>query len=74
MSSVRSSALRLVLLAWIANDNDFLLDATFPDPADTTQTITIPNPNQFFVFSFTDADLGGSKYVPQKSRTPFSAL
>jgi hypothetical protein len=26
----------------------------------------IPNPNQFFVFGFTDADLGGSKYVPQQ--------
>ncbi len=59
---------------WIANDNDFLQEATFPDPADTTQTITIPNSNEFFVFSFTDADLNGSKYVPQKFRTPFPGL
>ncbi|WP_446744108.1 esterase-like activity of phytase family protein [Silvibacterium acidisoli] len=44
---------------WIANDNDFLetvLDANGN---------TIANPNQFFVFTFTDADLGGSKFVPQ---------
>jgi hypothetical protein len=27
---------------------------------------SIPNPNQFFVFGLTDADLGGSKLVPQK--------
>ncbi len=59
---------------WIANDKDFLVDATFPDPPDNTQTITIPNPNQFFVFSFTDADLNGSNYVPQKFRTPFPGL
>jgi hypothetical protein len=26
----------------------------------------LPNPNQFFVFGFTDADLGGSKFVPQR--------
>ena len=24
------------------------------------------NPNQFFVFGFTDADLGGSQFVPQE--------
>jgi len=44
---------------WIGNDNDFL--ETVAD-ADGNQ---IPNPNQFFVFSFTDADLGVSKLVPQ---------
>ena len=40
---------------WIANDNDFLQDLNGPNT----------NPNQFFVFGFTDADLNGSKYVPQ---------
>ena len=47
---------------WIANDNDFL--ETVPD-ADGNQ---IPNPNQFFVFGFSDSDLGGSKFVPQQFR------
>jgi hypothetical protein len=47
---------------WIANDNDFL--QTVAD-ANGDQ---IANPNQFFVFSFTDADLGGSKFVPQEFR------
>lgn len=37
---------------WIANDNDFLQDES--------------GPNQFFVFGVSDADLGGSKYVPQR--------
>jgi hypothetical protein len=41
---------------WVANDNDFLQDFAGPNT----------NPNQFFVFGFTDADLGGSTYVPQK--------
>jgi hypothetical protein len=41
---------------WIANDNDFLLA--------TLDTPPIPNPNQFFVFGFTDADLG-STLMPQ---------
>jgi Esterase-like activity of phytase len=41
---------------WVANDNDFLQDF------DGTNT----NPNNFYVFGFTDADLGGSKYVPQQ--------
>jgi hypothetical protein len=45
---------------WVANDNDFL--STTTDAAGNT----IPNPNQFFVFGFTDADLGGSKYAPQQ--------
>ena len=46
---------------WIANDNDFLQDNNGPN-------IGSPgiNPNQFFVFGFTDADLGGSQFVPQK--------
>ena len=47
---------------WIANDNDFLETTT------DASGNTIPNPNQFFVFSFTDADLGGSQFVPQQIR------
>ena len=47
---------------WIANDNDFL--QTVADPNGTQ----IPNSNQFFVFGFTDADLAGSKFVPQQFR------
>ena len=43
---------------WVANDNDFLQDF---DGTDT-------NPNNFYVFGFTDADLGGSVYVPQHFR------
>jgi len=43
---------------WLANDNDFLQDF------DGTNT----NPNNFYVFGFTDADLGGSQYVPQQFR------
>jgi len=41
---------------WVANDNDFLQDFDGPNT----------NPNQFFVIGFTDADLSGSKYVPQQ--------
>lgn len=41
---------------WVANDNDFLQDLNGPNT----------NPNQFFVFSFTANDLGGSRYVQQK--------
>jgi Esterase-like activity of phytase len=41
---------------WVANDNDFLQDYSGPNT----------NPNQFFVFGFTDADLGGSKFVAQE--------
>ena len=44
---------------WIANDNDFL--QSVPDASGNL----IDNPNQFFVFGFTDADLAGSKFVPQ---------
>jgi len=45
---------------WIANDNDFL-----PTVADASGN-QIPNPNQFFVVGFTDADLSGSTYAPQQ--------
>jgi Esterase-like activity of phytase len=45
---------------WVANDNDFL--ETVPDANGNI----IPNPNQFFVFGFTDANLGGSQLVPQQ--------
>src|SRR5262249_27011908 len=34
---------------WVANDNDFVLA--------TADTPPVANPNQFFVFGFTDADL-----------------
>jgi len=47
---------------WLANDNDFL--QTVPD----ANNLQIPNPNQFFVFGFTDSDLAGSKLVPQDFR------
>ncbi len=43
---------------WVANDNDFLLT--------TGDTPPLPNPNQFFVFGFTDAELPG--FVPQQFR------
>ena len=43
---------------WFANDNDFLQDFGAPGA----------NPNQFFVFGFTDTELAGSKYVPQNLR------
>jgi hypothetical protein len=48
---------------WVANDNDFL--ETVPD-ANGNQ---IANPNLFFVFGFTDADLAGSRFVPQQIRS-----
>ena len=41
---------------WVANDNDFLQDYN---------GVTNSNPNQFFVFGYTDSDLNGSTYVPQ---------
>jgi hypothetical protein len=44
---------------WVANDNDFLEEV--PDANGNM----IANPNQFFVFGFTDSDLSGSAYVPQ---------
>jgi len=40
---------------WIANDNDFLQDY---------KAVKGGNPNQFYVFGFTDADLNGSQFVP----------
>ncbi len=49
---------------WIANDNDFL--STVAD--NNTPPNIVPNSNQFFVFGFTDADLGGSTFVPQDFR------
>jgi hypothetical protein len=52
---------------WVANDNDFLDDVDDGSGAGTT----FPNPNQFFVFSFSDADLAGSQLVPQQFRLPF---
>jgi len=36
---------------WVSNDNDFLLQTADVPP--------VPNPNQFFVFGFTDEDLPG---------------
>jgi hypothetical protein len=46
---------------WISNDNDFLLSTADVPP--------VPNPNQFFVFGFTDGDLPG--YVPPTHGLPF---
>jgi hypothetical protein len=46
---------------FIGNDNDFLLQS----PANHLAT-----PNQWYAFTFTDADLGGSVFVPQ-TVTPF---
>jgi len=45
---------------WVANDNDFL------NEVDDGSGNVIANPNQFFVFGFTDADLNGSQYIPQQ--------
>jgi hypothetical protein len=44
----------------VSNDNDFVIE--------TGDTPPVPNPNQFFVFGLTDADLGGSELVPQFPR------
>lgn len=44
---------------YLANDNDFL--AVAPGG--------LPNPNQFFVFAFDDADLAGSVYEPQQFKS-----
>jgi hypothetical protein len=46
---------------WVANDNDFVQDYN---------GVVNSNPNQFFVFGLTDAQLG-SQYVPQKHGLPF---
>ncbi len=48
---------------WVANDNDFLTQV--PDKNNNL----VPNPNQFFVFGFTDTDLAGSKLVPQQFKS-----
>jgi len=48
----------MVHTLWVANDNDFLQDLNGPNT----------NPNQFFVFGFTDADLGGSQFVTQQQK------
>ncbi len=47
---------------WVGNDNDFLEEV--PD----SDGNMIPNPNQFFVVGFTDAQLAGSKFEPQVVR------
>jgi hypothetical protein len=44
---------------WVANDSDFVLA--------TNDTPPVPNPNQFFVFGFTDSALGGSTFTPQSA-------
>jgi hypothetical protein len=46
---------------WISNDNDFLLS--------TADTPPVPNPNQVFVFGFTDEDL--PRYAPPAHGLPF---
>lgn len=50
---------KLLHTFWVANDNDFLQDYN---------GVANSNPNQYFVFGFSDADLGGSIYVPQRVR------
>jgi hypothetical protein len=50
---------------WVANDNDFLLNYG---------GVVGSNPNQFFVFGFTDADLAGSQYEPEGHGGPLSGL
>ncbi|HTH53682.1 MAG TPA: esterase-like activity of phytase family protein [Edaphobacter sp.] len=47
---------KVIHTLWVANDNDFLQDYN---------GVVGSNPNQFFVFGFTDKDLAGSKFVPQ---------
>src|SRR5262245_7118786 len=46
---------------WISNDNDYLLQTNDVPP--------VPNPNQFFVFGFTNEDLPG--YEPPTHGLPF---
>ena len=52
---------------YVANDNDFLATIADPlkGPTDPMRGM-VPNPNQFFVFAFSDSDLPG--YVPQQIR------
>jgi len=45
---------------WIGNDNDFV------QTVNDVNGNAIANPNQIFVFGFTDGDLQGSVFVPQK--------
>jgi hypothetical protein len=45
---------------WIGNDNDFV------QTVNDVNGNPIANPNQIFVFGFTDADMDGSVFVPQK--------
>jgi len=54
---------------YIANDNDFLATVAdpFKSPADASRG-KIANPNQIYVFAFTDTELPG--YVPQKIKSP----
>jgi hypothetical protein len=47
---------------WVANDNDFLQD--YNNQPDS-------NPNQYYVFGFTNDDLGGSRYIPQLQSRSF---
>jgi hypothetical protein len=42
---------------WVANDNDFVIATNDIPP--------VPNPNEFFVFGFTDDDLNGSQFIAQ---------
>lgn len=56
---------RTVHTLWVANDNDFLQDYG---------GVAGSNPNQFFVFGFTDSDLGGSTYEPEGHGGPLSGL
>jgi Esterase-like activity of phytase len=46
---------------WISNDNDYLFQTADVPP--------VPNPNEFYVFGFTDEDLPG--YVPPTHGLPF---
>jgi hypothetical protein len=46
---------------WVSNDNDFVLNTNDQPP--------VPNPNQFFVFGFTNDDLPG--FVPPFQGLPF---
>ena len=50
---------------WVANDNDFLQNYN---------NVAGSNPNQFFVFGFTDADLKGSQYEPEGHGGPLTGL
>jgi hypothetical protein len=45
---------------WFANDNDFVINVN------DINGQPLLNPSQFFVLGFTDADLAGSKYAPQR--------